>query len=96
MLFIFRCLNFALKEPINPPITMNNDILDNFPGLSPGRSKIPIEKLMMGSITGKYAVALAEGRAVVFISDKKKEAEIGLKYEALRNKIFSAGSTKHH
>jgi hypothetical protein len=75
---------------------MNNDMLDNISDLSSHRSKISSEKLLMGSTIGKYAVALDDGRTVVFISDKSKEEEIRHKYEELKNKKFPTRSPRHH
>jgi hypothetical protein len=75
---------------------MNYDILDNSSDLSSNRNKIPIAKLMMGSTAGKYAVALDDGRTVVFISDKNREKEVRLKYEELKNKKFPTRSPRHH
>ena len=63
---------------------MKNDALDNRMSLANNRSKIPAEKLSMGSIKGKYPVVLDGGRTIVYISDKSEEAQTRLKYELLK------------
>jgi hypothetical protein len=40
-------------------------------------------KLLTGVTTDKYAILLDDGKTIVFISDKSKEAETRLKYERL-------------
>jgi hypothetical protein len=40
-------------------------------------------KLLTGVTSDKYAILLDDGKTVVFISDKSKEAEIRLKYKML-------------
>lgn len=40
-------------------------------------------KLLTGVTSDKYAVLLDDGKTIVFISDKSKEAEIRLKYKML-------------
>ena len=59
---------------------MKNDKMDNRNSLALHRSKIPDDKLLMGSIKGKYPVVLDDGRTVVYISDKSREREIRLLY----------------
>ena len=40
-------------------------------------------KLLTGEISDKHAILLDDGKTIVFISDKSKEAEIRLKYNML-------------
>jgi len=40
-------------------------------------------KLLTGVTADKYAILLDDGKTVVFISDKNKEAETRLKYKQL-------------
>jgi len=40
-------------------------------------------KLLTGVTTDKYAILLDDGKTIVFISDKSKEAETRLKYKML-------------
>jgi hypothetical protein len=49
---------------------MKNDTLENRMRLAYNRSKIPDEKLLMGSLKGKYPVILDGGRTIIYISDK--------------------------
>jgi hypothetical protein len=67
---------------------MKNDTLENRMRLAHFRAKIPDEKLLMGSLKGKYPVILDGGRTIVYISDKSKEAETREKYELLKNSRF--------
>lgn len=62
---------------------MKKDILDNRAGLAEHRFKIPDAKLSMGSTMGKYPVVLSDGKTVIYISDKSKEAETRSKYERM-------------
>lgn len=76
--------------------TMMNDKMDNRNGLALHRSKIPDEKLLMGSTKGKYPVVLDDGRTTIYISDKSKADETKLKYELLRESRFPSHLIKHH
>jgi hypothetical protein len=49
---------------------MKNDKMDNRNSLALHRFKIPDEKLLMGSINGKFPVVMDGGRTVVYISDE--------------------------
>ena len=75
---------------------MKNDKLDNRLSLALHRSKIPDDKLLMGSIKGKYPVILDDGRTVVYISDESKADETRLKYKLLRESKFPAHLIKYH
>jgi hypothetical protein len=75
---------------------MKNDKLDNRNSLALNRFKIPDEKLLMGSIKGKYPVVLDDGRTIVYISDKSKADETKIKYELLRESRFPAHLIKYH
>jgi c-di-AMP phosphodiesterase-like protein len=75
---------------------MKNDSFENRMILAHNRSKIPDEKLLMGSTKGKYPVILDDGKTIIYISDKTKEAETRLKYELLRNSRFPSHSAKNH
>jgi hypothetical protein len=41
-------------------------------------------KVLTGVTSDKYAVLLDDGKTIVFIDDKSKEAEVRLKYKLLR------------
>ena len=69
---------------------MKNDKLDNRNSLALSRFKIPDEKLLMGSIKGKYPVILDDGKTIVYISDESKADETRLKYKLLRESTFPA------
>ncbi|MCK9422801.1 MAG: hypothetical protein M0Q38_09395 [Bacteroidales bacterium] len=43
---------------------------------------VPKSKLSIGSVVNKYPVVLDDGRTIIYISDKKREAEIRLRYSA--------------
>jgi hypothetical protein len=75
---------------------MKNDIMENNLDYSQNRNKISPEKLLMGSISNKYPVVLNDGRTVVYISDKNREAEIRLKFELLKDKKYPSRSPRHH
>ena len=75
---------------------MKNDKLDNRNSLALSRFKIPDEKLLMGSIKGKYPVILDDGKTIVYISDESKAEETRLKYELLRNSRFPSHSGNNH
>lgn len=48
------------------------------------RFKISDERLAKGSTLDKFPVILDDGKTVIYISDKSKEAATRLKYELLR------------
>ena len=75
---------------------MKNELLESSQDLTANQSKIPAEKLLMGSTADKYPVKLDDHRTIVYISDKSKEAEIRLKFELLRNKKFPTRCPTHH
>jgi topoisomerase IA-like protein len=75
---------------------MENELMEDSPGRAPSRSKSPDDKQLLGSINDKYPVVLSDGRTVVYISDKSKEAEIRLKYELLKDKKFPTRNPRHH
>ena len=75
---------------------MKNNLMDNSPDLSLKRSKISDERLLMGSTRDKYPVALSDGRTIIYITDKNKEAEIRLKYELLKDQNYPSRNPKHH
>mgnify|MGYP001263465721 CR=1 FL=1 len=60
-----------------------NDVMDNRMELSNHQDKVPKQKLSAGSVVGKYPVILDDGRTIIYITDKRKEREIRLRY-ALR------------
>lgn len=69
---------------------MKKDKMDNRNSLALHRSKIPDDKLLMGSLKGKYPVVLDDGRTTVYIADESKADETKLKYELLRESKFPA------
>ena len=73
---------------------MKNDTLENRLSLANNKMKIPDAKLSMGSTKGKFPVVLDDGKTIIYISDKSKEAETRLKYELLRNSRFPSHSIK--
>ena len=75
---------------------MKKDTLENRLNLARIRAKIPDEKLLMGSLKGKYPVILNDGKTVIYISDKSKEDEIKLRYELQRNSKFPGQSRTFH
>ncbi len=75
---------------------MKNDMMDNRLSLANNRFKIPDSKLLMGSIIGKYPVIFDNGKTIIYISDKSKEAEIRLRYELHMKSRFPSHSAKYH
>jgi len=73
---------------------MKNDTLENRMRLAYNRSKIPDEKLLMGSLKGKFPVILDGGRTIIYISDKDKVEETRLKYEQLSKSKYPTRSVK--
>ena len=73
---------------------MKYDTFENRMNLARNKTKVPDEKLLMGSTKGKYAVVLDDGKTTVFISDKSKEEETRLKYALLKNSRFPSRSTR--
>lgn len=43
---------------------------------------VPKSKLSIGSVVNKYPVVLDDGRTIIYISDKKREAEIRSRYSS--------------
>jgi len=64
--------------------------------MTQNRLTLPNEKLLMGSTSDKYPVVLNDGRTVIFISDKSKEAEIRQKYESLKDKNYPTRNPRHY
>ncbi len=62
---------------------MKKDLLQKRPILAHHRYRIPESKRSMGSIQGKYPVIFNDGKTIIYISDKDKEAETRLKYELI-------------
>jgi hypothetical protein len=57
-----------------------NDSVDNRMGMSHQQAKVPVSKLLSGSVVDKYPVMLDDGRTIVYITDKSREREIRLRY----------------
>jgi len=74
---------------------MKNDKLDNRSSLALNKSKIPAEKLLMGSTKGKFPVVMDDGKTIVYISDESKAEETRLKYKLLRESRFPAHLLKY-
>jgi hypothetical protein len=74
---------------------MKNDLIDNSLDLSFNRNKISNEKLLMGSTSDKFPVVLNDGRTIIYITDKNKEAEIRLKYELLKDQKYPSRNPRH-
>jgi hypothetical protein len=75
---------------------MKNDKMDNRNSLALHRSKIPDDKLSMGSLKGKYPVILDDGRTTVYILDESKAEETRIKYKLLRESTFPSKSGNYH
>jgi hypothetical protein len=73
---------------------MKNETMEKKPGLTKNKPANPEMKLLMGSISNKYPVVLSDGRTVIFISDKSKEAETRLKYESQKNEVYPSRNSK--
>jgi len=73
-----------------------NGKMDNRNSLALNRSKIPDDKLLMGSTKGKYPVVLDDGKTIVYISDESKADETRLKYKLLRESRFPTHSGNNH
>jgi hypothetical protein len=54
--------------------------------------KILESKLLMGSVKDKYPVFLDDGKTIIFISDRSKEAETKEKYRLLKESRFPSRS----
>lgn len=63
--------------------------------MAQNRENLHDEKSLIGSTSGKYPVVLNDGRTVVFIADKSKEAEIREKYESLKDKKYPTRCPRH-
>jgi hypothetical protein len=75
---------------------MKKDSLESRLNLERIKSKIPDEKLLMGSLKGKYPVILDDGKTIVYISDISKAEETKLKYKLQRNSSFPTRYSKIH
>jgi len=73
---------------------MKNDTLENRMRLAHNLSKIPDDKLSMGSTKGKFPVVLDGGKTIVYISDESKIEETKLKYKLLKESRFPAAAVK--
>lgn len=71
---------------------MKYDTLENRMNLARIRSKIPDDKLLMGSIKGKFPVILGDGKTTIYISDESKEAETRLRYELVMKSWYPSHS----
>lgn len=67
---------------------MKNDRLENRIRLQQNKEKISDDKLQMGDTLNKFPVVMDNGKTIVFISDKSKEAEIRQQYELLKKSRF--------
>ena len=67
---------------------MKNDTLENRLNLARIKAKIPDDKLLMGSLKGKYPVILDDGKTIVYISDESKADETRLRYKLLRESKY--------
>jgi hypothetical protein len=74
---------------------MKNDTLENRMKLSHNKEKISDEKLLMGSLKGKYPITLDDGKTTIFISDLSKAEETKLKYELQRKSRFPSNYGKN-
>lgn len=53
------------------------------------RLKIPDSKLLSGSLVGKFPISFDNGKTVIFISDKSKEAETRERYELRKSSMVN-------
>ena len=67
---------------------MKNTTLENRMRMAHNRSKIPDDKLSMGSTKEKFPVLLDDGKTIIYISDKSKIEETKQKYAVLKNSKF--------
>jgi hypothetical protein len=67
---------------------MRKDTLENRMNLANNRFKVPHSKLLTGSLTDKYPVILDNGRTIIFIDDKSREAEIRERYELRKSNMI--------
>ncbi|MEI7663681.1 MAG: hypothetical protein WCK34_15850 [Bacteroidota bacterium] len=58
-----------------------NDFVDNRLKISNRQVVIPKSRILSGSVAGKYPVTMADGKTIIFISDKSKESETRQRYE---------------
>ena len=75
---------------------MKNDTLENRLNLARIKAKIPDEKLLMGSLKGKYPVIMDDGKTIVYISDESKADEIRLRYKLLKESRYPTPSGNNH
>ena len=62
---------------------LTNSKMDNWLDLSNPQVTVPLSKLSYGSTDDKYPVVLDGGRTIIYITDKRRERMIRLRY-ALR------------
>ncbi|HNQ83557.1 MAG TPA: hypothetical protein PKM34_07935 [Bacteroidales bacterium] len=67
---------------------MKNDRLENRMRMQHNKEKISDEKLLMGATCDKFPVVMDNGKTIVYITDKSKEAETRLRYELLKKSRF--------
>jgi hypothetical protein len=71
---------------------MKNDTLENRLNLARIKAKIPDDKLLMGSLKGKYPVIMDDGKTIVYISDESRADEIRLRYKLLKESRYPTPS----
>jgi hypothetical protein len=59
-----------------------HDLYDKQMKISNYQAVDPRSKLTAGSVVNKYPVVLDDGRTIIYISDKRREAEIRLRYSS--------------
>ena len=64
----------------NRPISTNIEI-ENRKELSNQPVRVPMSKLLSGSVEHKHPVILDDGRTIIYITDKRREREIKLRYK---------------
>jgi hypothetical protein len=62
--------------------------MENRKDLAYQRDTIPLSKLSSGSLENKYPVVLDGGKTIIYITDRKKERVIKLKYAMQKGKRF--------
>jgi hypothetical protein len=73
---------------------MKNGTVDNRMKLANYHHNLPQSKLLTGSTKDKFPIMLDDGKTIIFISDKSKEAETRLKYKMQRESRFHPSSAK--
>jgi hypothetical protein len=72
----------------NRPISSNIE-MENRKELSNQPVRVPMSKLISGSVENKHPVILDDGRTIIYIADKQRKREIKLRYK-MKKVYFSS------